>query len=55
MVGEKEVIYNPNAGIERAKLIPKSEVGIIRGAGHLLNYDQPNVVNREIIDFLELD
>ncbi|GAB4577586.1 MAG: enantioselective carboxylesterase CesB [Anaerolineales bacterium] len=53
LIGEQEVIYNYKAAIARAKkLIPNIETTIIPGAGHALNFDQPEIVNQHILAFL---
>lgn len=52
MIGDREVIYDPEAVAERARrLIPGARVEIVPGAGHALFYDRPDVVNRRIIEF----
>ena len=54
MMGDQEVIYNYKAAIARAKkLILNIETAIIPGAGHGLNFDQPDVVNQHILAFLK--
>jgi pimeloyl-ACP methyl ester carboxylesterase len=55
LIGEEEVIYSSiDATIESAKkkLIPYIHVEIIPNAGHLPNMDQPNLVNKMILNFL---
>ncbi len=53
LLGEREVIYNPKTALKRAlRLIPRVEGEIIPGAGHAVSIDQPEVVNRRILDFL---
>ena len=54
MMGEQEVIYNYHKAIARAKkLIPNLTSAIIPGAGHAMNFDQPELVNQQILDFLQ--
>mgnify|MGYP001307803718 CR=1 FL=1 len=54
MMGDQEVIYNYKAAIARAKkFIPNIETTIIPGAGHALNFDQPEIVNQHILTFLQ--
>lgn len=40
------------AAVRARKLITHLEVEILPGSGHLLNYEQPEVVNRRILEFL---
>ena len=54
LLGDHEVIYNLQAALNRAlKLIPNIEAAIIPGAGHALNFDQPEMVNTCILEFLK--
>lgn len=56
MMGDQEVIYNYKAAIARAKkFIPNIETAIIPGAGHASNFDQPEIVNQHILEFLKKD
>ena len=53
LLGEREVIYDPKAALKRAaNLIPNIETRLITGAGHALNFDQPEMVNMCILEFL---
>jgi len=55
LLGEREVIYDPQAALKRAaNLIPHIETGIIPGAGHALSFDQPEMVHQRILEFLNL-
>lgn len=54
LLGEHEVIYNPQIALNRAvALIPNIEARIIPGAGHAVNIDQPELVTESIIGFLK--
>lgn len=54
LLGEREVICDPRVALKRAvKLIPQLETGLIPNAGHVLNLDQPERVNRHILEFLQ--
>jgi pimeloyl-ACP methyl ester carboxylesterase len=53
LVGDEEVIYNPNDAIERAGLIPGSSAKIVPEAGHILTYDRPKEVDEQVLAFLE--
>jgi pimeloyl-ACP methyl ester carboxylesterase len=53
MVGKYEVLYNPHKAITRAKSIfPNVQTQVIPNAGHILTWEQPQLVNQAIIDFL---
>lgn len=53
LVGSKEMIYQPDAAISRArKLIPNVETGVGPGLGHLLGLQRPELVDPPVIDFL---
>lgn len=53
LVGEKEVIYDPRAAVQRAgQLLPDLEARVVPNAGHLLTLDQPDETNRRILAFL---
>lgn len=53
LIGGREVIYDPNSAIDRAtRFIPNIQAAIVPGAGHLPSAEQPAVVNRYILDFL---
>jgi len=54
LIGDHEVIYGPNQALDRARrLIPGIEAELVTGAGHLLIMEQPDVVNRRILAFLD--
>ena len=57
MVGDKEVVWTSIEGtLERGKrLIPDLRTVIIPNAGHALIVDQPEMVNKEILKFLNQD
>jgi pimeloyl-ACP methyl ester carboxylesterase len=54
LIGDHEVLYDPALALNRAvKLIPGICAELIADAGHLLIMEQPEIVNRRIVDFLE--
>jgi len=54
LIGEREVIYDPRAALERAvKLIPGIRAELIPNAGHLLNMEQADLINQRMMEFLE--
>lgn len=53
LIGEKEVLYNPDETIALAKsLVPDLTGAVISGADHLASISQPEAVNRHVLNFL---
>ena len=53
MVGSREVIYDPDAALKRAETtIPACDVLKVLNAGHALQVDEPELVNKAILDFI---
>jgi len=53
LVGDHEVIYSPRRVVDRAlRLIPGIQAELIPNASHLLALEQPEIVNRRILEFL---
>jgi pimeloyl-ACP methyl ester carboxylesterase len=54
LLGDHEVVYDHQAALKRAQaLIPGVQVTVIPEAGHALNFDQPELVNRCLLEFLD--
>ena len=54
LIGDREVIYDPLAAVERAtRLIPRIEAKIIPNASHFLTFDQPESVDARVLSFLK--
>jgi pimeloyl-ACP methyl ester carboxylesterase len=55
LIGDHDIINNQKS-IDKAKsLIPYLEAEVIKNAGHFLSMDQPDVVNKRVMDFLTED
>lgn len=52
LVGDHDVINNVNILEKAVKTIPNVETTLIKNSGHFLSVDQPEVVNKRILDFL---
>lgn len=53
LIGEEEVIYNPEAAVKRSKqLIRNIETEILSNASHGLPMEQSEIVNKRILNFL---
>lgn len=53
LVGEEDAITGPDAAREMAERLPRSELRVLPGAGHLSNLESPGEFNRALHDFLE--
>ena len=54
MVGEREVIYNPRAVLERARsLFPDVETELLAGCGHLIDIKQQSLFDSRVTCFLD--
>jgi pimeloyl-ACP methyl ester carboxylesterase len=53
LIGDHEIMYAPQKALDRAAgLIPGLQGQLIANAGHMLNSDQPGLVDKFISDFL---
>ena len=53
LIGGKEVIYDPEVAVNRAKqLIPNIEAEVVPNASHGLPLEQAKLVNERILEFL---
>jgi pimeloyl-ACP methyl ester carboxylesterase len=52
LIGDNDIINNDKSIDEAKKLLPNVQTGTIKNAGHFLSFDQPDVVNKRILDFL---
>ena len=53
ILGDKEVIYNPQSAIKAAKeLIPGLQVELVLDAHHIAALAQPEIVNQRLLQFL---
>jgi pimeloyl-ACP methyl ester carboxylesterase len=54
LIGDHEIMYEPRKAVQRARqLIPNLQAELVAGAGHMLNSDQPEIVNKRILQFLQ--
>jgi pimeloyl-ACP methyl ester carboxylesterase len=55
LLGDHEIMYESRKALDLAtRLIPNLQTGLIPDAGHMLNRDQPNLVNARIVEFCRL-
>lgn len=52
IVGDKDSITPPATAMKMQEAIPKSELKMIEGAGHLSNIDNPSAFNKVLTEFL---
>jgi pimeloyl-ACP methyl ester carboxylesterase len=52
VTGEEDTVTGPEVGRELAAGIPGARFLLIEEAGHLVNLEQPEVVNEALLDFL---
>jgi pimeloyl-ACP methyl ester carboxylesterase len=53
LIGDYDIINNEKSIEKAKKLLLHSETGIIKNAGHFLSFDQPEVINKRILEFLD--
>jgi pimeloyl-ACP methyl ester carboxylesterase len=53
LVGEQDVVTPPDESRKMARRIPRADLAVLPGAGHLANREQPEAFNRQLRAFLE--
>ena len=51
--GEHDRLFPPQVGRELQAAIPHSTLKIVRASGHIPQWEQPQIVNRHLIDFMQ--
>jgi len=53
LIGDHEIMYEPKKALDRAtSLIPHIQAELVPNASHMLNADQPELVNKKVLEFL---
>ena len=52
LIGDNDIINNESSLEEAKKYLPNVQTEIIKNAGHFLSIDQPEIVDRKVLDFL---
>jgi pimeloyl-ACP methyl ester carboxylesterase len=52
IVGNEDVVTPPALSVELAGLVPRAQLAIVEGAGHLANLEKPELFNRALDDFI---
>ncbi|MNJ86196.1 Carboxylesterase YbfK [compost metagenome] len=52
LIGDKDIVNSERCLNKAKKWIPAIQTGIVENAGHFLSFDQPDTVNKRILDFL---
>ncbi len=56
LIGDHEIMYEPRRALARAKeLLPNVQTELVPGAGHMLNGDQPEMVDEKMVSFLKAE
>jgi pimeloyl-ACP methyl ester carboxylesterase len=53
LIGDQDIINNETAQERARKLIPGIKTDVIKNAGHFLSFDEPEIVNKKVLKFLE--
>jgi pimeloyl-ACP methyl ester carboxylesterase len=52
VTGEEDTFTGPEVGRDLAASIPDARFLLVEEAGHLVNLEQPEIVNEALLDFL---
>ena len=52
LVGEQDRLTPPKVSKQISKLIPGSKFNVVKGAGHLINIEKPEIFNKYVLSFL---
>ncbi len=52
LIGDHDIINNEKSLTPAKKLISHVETGMIKNAGHFLSFDQPEIIDKRVLDFL---
>jgi pimeloyl-ACP methyl ester carboxylesterase len=52
IIGRQDIIFYP-LSVRLQELIPGAELHVISEAGHLVNYESPDIFNRWLMEFLQ--
>ena len=56
MIGDHEIMYAPQKALENAaRLIPGIQAELVQNASHMLNSDQPELMDTRVLQFLASD
>jgi pimeloyl-ACP methyl ester carboxylesterase len=53
LIGDNDIINNKKSLNIAEEDIPHVETGTVKNAGHFLSFDQPEIVNKKVLDFLK--
>ncbi len=53
VVGEEDAVTPPEESRRLHELIPSSKLLIVKGAGHMILYEKPDIINKEIEELLK--
>ena len=52
LIGDNDVINGPRILVKAKRIIPQAETAVVPHAGHFISVDQPEIVNKMMLDFL---
>ena len=56
LIGDHEIMYKPQKALDNAaRLIPNLQTELVPNANHMLNSDQPELIDARVLQFLALD
>jgi pimeloyl-ACP methyl ester carboxylesterase len=56
LIGDHEIMYAPQKALENAaRLIPEIQAELVQTASHILNSDQPELIDTRVLQFLASD
>lgn len=52
LIGDHDIVNNKNIFVKAHKFIPNIETAVVEDAGHFMSIDQPEIVNKKVVEFL---
>jgi pimeloyl-ACP methyl ester carboxylesterase len=52
LIGDHDIVNNKKIFIKAHKFIPNVETEVIKDAGHFMSIDQPEIINKKVVEFL---
>lgn len=52
LIGDHDIVNNEKIFVKAHQLIPNLETAVIKDAGHFMSIDQPEIINKKVVEFL---
>ncbi|WP_264563914.1 alpha/beta fold hydrolase [Flavobacterium sp. N3904] len=52
LIGDHDIVNNEKIFVKVHKFVPNAETAVIKNAGHFMSIDQPVIINKKIVEFL---